>query len=129
MGLKIILSVTEGEDRGEVPELLQRYGFTFTALLQLALIHWESMKFLDPEVLRAAVEGAAAQQLTDRIYTYEEFNVVVHAICQSIHHIHDIIDQALSPILNTVPHNGDLTVRFVRWLASSAVVEIDPRLT
>lgn len=108
--------------------LCHRYGFSFAALLQLALTHWDSMKHLDPDILRAAVEGAANQQLCQRITTYQEFAEVVDSIVTALHQIHDIIDKALSPILDAAP-SSEMSVRFVRWLASSAVVEIDQRLT
>lgn len=130
MALKIILSVTDGNESSEVRDLLcNRYGFSFTALLQLALRHWDSMKFTDPEILRAAVEGAAHQQVAQQITTYAEMAEVVDAVCRALYQIHDIIDGALGPVLELAPNNGDLSIRFVRWLASSVVVEIDPRLT
>lgn len=129
MGIKVILHVSpRSVSRDGFDLLLRRYKLDFSAVLELALEHWDELgSTRDHDVLISAMEKHIALRLGRRKANYEDMLQAAQALATAAEAFYEAMSRVLYPIVDTRYSDRDVSLKLTGWMDRAAIIQIDPR--
>ncbi len=129
MGIKVILRVSPRSLRRDGFDLLlRRYKLDFSAVLELALEHWDDLgSSHDHDVLVSAMEKHIALRLNRHKDNYEDMLRAAVALANAAEAFYEAMSRVLYPIVDTRYSDRDVSLKLTGWMDRAAIIHIEPR--